>query len=104
MAAVMVGAVATAFAHLVGVAVARWVGAAGGARPATGRRAGAERRVLLDCEEGLPADLACACSSRCLRYALKAPGKAAQKANREADRVEAEAWSVRMEGHGGHAR
>ena len=34
----------------------------------------------------------------------KAARKAAQKAIREADRAEAEAWSVRMEGYGGPAQ
>jgi len=34
----------------------------------------------------------------------KGAREAAQKANREADRTEAEAWSIRMEGYGGPAQ
>jgi len=35
---------------------------------------------------------------------LRPRGKLAQKAIREADRAEAEAWSIRMEGYGGPAQ
>jgi len=43
---------------------------------------------------------------RIMRARIRAPGarKAAQKANREADRADAEAWSVRMEGYVGPAQ